>query len=430
MDHTHDPSRISWVTSANEEATDFPLQNLPLGVFSVDGAAARCGVAIGDQVFNLSRVAEDGFLTDEFAFLAASGSLDALFAMGRAAMTRLRHQIFELLVEGEQRLASNEWKTYLHAMTDCTMQLPGAIRSFTDYVASVHHMTRCSDIFSLPDPLPHNYKWQPLAYNGRASTVRVSGHPVRMPSGNKGVVGTDVAPTFGPTEKLDFELELGFFVGAGNEIGEAVPIAQADDRIAGFVLLNDWSARDLQFWEFGPLGPNVCKNFCTSISPWVLTPDALEPFRCPLPVRDAEDPAPEFLHDDKDLRQGGLDIAMTALLQTQSMREKGEEAVPIIATNTNHFYWSAAQMIAAQTVTGCAQEPGDLIGAGTASGPDDTEAGCLLERTWDGTRPLQLPNGETRTYLRGDDTVTFRGRCTRSGYRSIGFGECAGQVVK
>lgn len=427
MDHTHDAARVSWVASANSPTTDFPLQNLPLGVFRLAGEEAGCGAAIGDQVFNLSRAARDGLLGDEFAFLSSADNLDPLFASGRKALTALRHSLFDLLVEGGS-LAPAEGQTYLHPMSDCAMQLPGAVRSFTDYVASAHHLTRCSDIFSLPDPLPHNYKWQPLAYNGRASTVRISGQPVRQPSGNKGSVGTNTPPTFGQTEKLDFELELGFFIGAGNAIGEAIPMAQASDHVGGFVLLNDWSARDLQFWEFGPLGPNVCKNFCTSISPWVVTPDALEPFRCPLP-RHAGDPAPAFLHDDDDLQRGGFDIAMTALLQTRAMRDQGEEAVPIVETNTHHFYWSIAQMITAQAVTGCALEPGDLVGAGTASGPDDSQAGCLLERTWNGAKPLQLPNGEVRTYLRTGDSVTFRGRCMRDGYRSIGFGECVGQVI-
>lgn len=429
MDYTHDAARRSWVASANDATTDFPLQNLPLGIFRVADGPARCGVAIGDKVFNLSRAAQDDLLDGTFAFLAAAESLDPLFAMGRQALTSLRHQVFDLLDSGSATLPGERRESYLHPMTECTMLLPGGIRSYTDYVASVHHIARCSRIMSLPNEIPINYKWQPLAYNGRASTVRVSGQAVRRPSGNKGQLAPGATPEFGPTDQLDFELELGFFIGAGNPIGEPVPVARASEQVAGFVLLNDWSARDLQFWEFAPLGPNICKNFCTSISPWVLTPDALEPFRCALPQRLAEDPRPAFLDDEADMARGGFDIAMTALLQTDAMRRNSEEATAIISTNANHFYWSVAQMIAAQTVTGCAQDPGDLIGAGTASGPEDAQSGCLLERTYGGANPIHLPNGETRTYLQGGDVVTFRGRCARDGYRSIGFGECVGQVI-
>ena len=347
MDHTHDSSRTSWVASANDPTTDFPLQNLPFGVFRVDDSPARCGVAIGDRVFDLSRAAQDGLIDRAFAFLVTADNLDPLFAMGQQALTRLRHQVFDILDSESAALAEGRGDACLHPMEACTMLLPGSIRSYTDYVASVHHIARCSRIMSLPNEIPLNYKWQPLAYNGRASTVRVSGHPVRRPSGNKGQLGLALAPEFGPTGQLDFELELGFFIGSGNPIGEAVPVSKASDQVAGFVLLNDWSARDLQFWEFAPLGPNICKNFCTSISPWVVTADALEPFRCALPQREAGDPRPEFLHDDDDLQYGGIDISMTALLQTETMRQKGEEATAIISTNANHFYWSVAQMIAA-----------------------------------------------------------------------------------
>lgn len=432
MDHTHDVSRKSWVDTANQKDTDFPLQNLALGVFSIGSDAPRCGIAIGDQILDLSVAAAQEQISSDFAFLAKADQLDPLFALGAPALKSLRHQAFALL-ESEALLAPGrrfEPESLLRPMADCTMHLPSSIRSFTDYLSSIYHAERASRAAGMTNPVPPNFKWQPLAYNGRASSVRPSGQPIRRPKGHRGSLGSMTPPTFGPSAWLDFEVEVGFFIGTGNELGEPISIAAAGSQAVGFVLLNDWSSRDLQFWEMAPVGPNISKNFCTTISPWVVTADALEPFRVPIPARGVNDSEiPAYLYDPTDQLTGGLNMELEAFLSTEAMRSAGDSPVRLLTTNARHFYWSFAQMLTAQSVSGCNLMPGDLIGSGTASGPTEAESACLLELTRAGNKPIILPNGEARGFLEDGDDVSIVGRCVRDGYRSIGFGPCCGRVV-
>ena len=426
-------NRRSWIASANGHP-DFPLQNLPLGIFSPAGAALRGGVAIGDAIFDLKVASDAGLFNGEAAEAAQSAcgdSLNAFFALGAAARRALRAQLQELLSEGSaarERLAAMG-QALLPAAATCQLHLPARVGDYTDFYVGIHHANNVGKLFRPDNPLLPNYKHVPIGYHGRASTICVSGTPVRRPNGQTLPPGQD-APSFGPSKRLDYELELGIWIGPGNAMGEPIAIAQADQHVAGYCLLNDWSARDVQAWEYQPLGPFLAKNFATTVSPWVVTAEALEPFRQAQAPRPAGDPQPlPYLLDERDQAAGAFDIDLEVLLQSALMRAQGLPAQRLALSNTRHMYWTVAQMVAHHSVGGCKLQPGDLFGSGTLSGPEPHQFGSLLESSRGGKQPLTLASGEQRTFLEDGDEVILRARCQRDGRPSIGFGECRGRVL-
>jgi fumarylacetoacetase len=430
LDATHDPARRSWVEAANLPTHDFPLQNLPLGVYSVPGRTSRVGIAIGDQVLDIAEASRSGFLTGlakEAAEAAAVGSLNALMALGSPASSALRRQVFEMLAIGggaASARAQAHADQLLLPSDAVEMQLPCVIGGFTDFLTSVDHLSRARRSTHPDNPVPEAFYHLPLAYNSRASSVRVSGHDVIRPHGQS--KGVDGAMYFGPTKALDFELELGAFVGPGNALGSPIPVHAARGHLFGYCLLNDWSARDIQRWETTPLGPFLGKSFCSVVSPWIVSAEALAPFHVSARVRTADEPAvPPHLHDSDDLARGGLDLQLESWLTSASMRVAGLPPWNVTQTNTKHLYWTFAQMIAHHTSNGCDLRPGDLIGSGTVSGPDLSSRGCLAEFP----EPLRLPDGTTRQWLIDGDELVFKARASKDGYVSIGFGECRSMVL-
>jgi len=432
FDHTHDPQRRSWVASANGHA-DFPIQNLPLGVFSPPGVAApRGGVAIGDVVVDLAAAHGAGLFSGEAARAAALASerrLNGVMGAGGEARRALRSRLVELLTEGARERQVLE--TMLHRASDCTMHLPAEVGDYTDFYAGIHHAMNVGKQFRPDNPLLPNYKYVPIGYHGRSSSIRPSGAPVRRPNGQRKAAGdAAAAPDFGPSRRLDYELELGIWIGPGNELGTPIPIAEAWDHIAGFCLLNDWSARDIQAWEYQPLGPFLAKNFATSISPWVVTPEALAPFRMPQPPRLDGDPAPlAYLFDERDQREGAFDIELEVLLVTQCLKARNLPPHRLSIGSTRYMYWTAGQLVAHHSSNGCNLRPGDLFGSGTLSAPTPDGFGSLIEITEGGKRPVELASGSTRTFLEDGDEVIFRARARRDGHASIGFGEVRGTVL-
>src|SRR6266536_3585771 len=411
----------------------FPIQNLPFGIFQPKGGKPRAGVAIGDLIADLSVLEELGhFRSPEFQGRKpfSEDSLNAFLALGRPAWRKARAVLQRLLSSKTPILRDNARlrARIFHAQKDVVMKLPARIGNYTDFYSSYHHAHNVGTMLRGPEnALMPNWKWLPVAYHGRASSVVISGTDVRRPQGQ--IKPADAsAPVFGPSRSLDYELEMAFLIGPGNSLGEPVPIDRAMDHIFGLVLMNDWSARDVQAWEYQPLGPFLAKNFCTSISPWVVTLEALEPFRKPLPPQDP-DPLP-YLRAKDDFT---FDIRLEAALQTAKMlatpSPSGGGKAPHIITRTNfqNLYWSVAQQLAHHTVKGCNLQPGDLLASGTISGPTEESRGCMLELTWRGANPLKLPNGETRKWLEDSDKLTITGWCERDGYR-VGFGEVSGRV--
>ncbi|MFZ4410585.1 MAG: fumarylacetoacetase [Paracraurococcus sp.] len=422
MDATHDPQRRSFVASANGHA-DFPIQNLPLGIFSPRGGEARGGVAIGDSILDLGAIAHLLSGDAQRAAEAAAGdALNAFFALGSGPRKALRLALSDLLATGSAQEAAV--RPNLYDAADCTLHLPARIGDYTDFFAGIHHASNAGKLFRPENPLLPNYKYVPVAYHGRASSVRVSGSDVRRPKGQR-KPANETVPTYGPSRNLDYEMEFGIWVGTGNAPGDTVPIGAAADHIAGFCLLNDWSARDVQGWEAQPLGPFLAKNFHTSISPWVVTPEALAPFRIAQAPRPDGDPKPlDYLWDAADQAQGALDVAVEVSLIT---RQGGPFRLSL--SNTSHLYWTPGQMLAHHTCGGCNLAPGDLFGSGTISSPTEDGFGALLEITQGGRRPIALPNGEERRFLEDGDTVVFRAQAKRDGYVTIGFGECRGTIL-
>ncbi len=430
-DPTIDPNLRSWVEAANAGGTDFPIQNLPLGCFIVvDGQAARSGVAIGDRVLDLRAARDaglfDGLRTDVLEALDAD-SLTPLFATGRTGLAALRRRVSELLASSfaqQGRVAD-----VLVPMAAVRMTMPAEVGDYTDFYASIDHATNVGSMFRPDNPLLPNYKHVPIGYHGRASSLVPSGTPVRRPQGQTSAK-PEGPPSWGPSARLDYELEVGAFVAGGNALGYAIPLAESEQHIAGLVLVNDWSARDVQAWEYQPLGPFLSKNFATTVSPWVVTLDALAPFRSAARAREAGDPQPlPYLRDERNERSGGLDITLEVWLQTAKMREAGEAAVRLSRGDFTRMYWTLAQMLTHHASGGCNLQAGDLIASGTVSGPTKDSRGCLLELTWRGSEPLTLPNGETRAFLADGDEVILRGFCERAGAVRIGFGECRGSVL-
>lgn len=429
IDETHDASRQSWVASAQEHPC-FPLQNLPLGIFSPSGGEPRGGVAIGEYIFDLRAALDAGLFSSaaEAAAKAASGAtLNPLMALGTAARVALRKRLFALLVEGGE--AERAAKTVLHEAAGCTLHVPAAIGAYTDFYAGIHHAYNGGVRHKRPTPLLPNYKYVPVAYHSRASSVVPSGTPVIRPNGQR-KLPNEAAPTFGPCRRLDFELELGIWIGAGNDLGKPVRIGEAGEYLFGLCMLNDWSARDVQSWEMAPLGPFLAKNFSTTISPWIVTMEALAPFRRAQRPRPSGDPKPlPYLWDEEDQVSGAFDIEIEALMRTEAMREKSMEPHRISLSNVEHLYWTAAQMVAHHTCGGCNLQAGDLFGSGTISAPEQSGWGSLAELSEDGRREIALPTRQTRTFLEDGDELILRARARRDGYATIGFGECAGRVL-
>ncbi|WP_338484893.1 fumarylacetoacetase [Pseudomonas trivialis] len=417
----------SWVASANGHP-DFPLQNLPLGMFSVNGSAPRSGVAIGDCILDL-HAALDAFegQARRAVEATAGGQLNAFFELGRGPRVALRERLLELLAEGSS-LQAREAQV-LHRAADCQMHVPARINDYTDFYVGIEHAQNVGKLFRPDSPLLPNYKYVPIGYHGRASTIRPSGTEVRRPKGQTLPAG-HTEPVFGPCARLDYELELGIWIGQGNAMGDAIAIGDAAEHIAGFCLLNDWSARDIQAWEYQPLGPFLSKSFITTLSPWVVTVEALEPFRKAQPARPEGDPQPlSYLLDTRDQAAGALDIELEVLLLTQVMREQNLPAHRLALSNSLHMYWTVAQLVAHHSVNGCQLQAGDLFGSGTLSGPEAGQFGSLLEMTEGGKRVVELPNGEVRKFLEDGDEIILRARCRRDGFASIGFGDCRGTVI-
>ena len=433
LDETHDPNRTSWVESANDPATDFPIQNLPFGVFRrrEGSEAARVGVAIGDQIVDVSACATAGLLTSDAALAAercTQPTLNDLMRLGRSAATALRRALSSFLDASEPQ-KNRDASRVLVPMRDAELLLPVRTGDYTDFYASIEHATNVGSMFRPDNPLLPNYKWVPIGYHGRASSIVVSGTNVRRPLGQTRE-GASGPPTFGPSRRLDYELEVGAFIGVGNSLGSPVPLDDAEQHVFGLCLLNDWSARDIQAWEYQPLGPFLAKNFASTISPWVVTLDALEPFRAPARKRDGDDPEPlPYLASERNASGGAFEITLEVALCSAAMRSGGMKSVTISVSEFKNMYWSVAQMVTHHASNGCNLVAGDLLGSGTVSGPARESRGCLLERTWRGTEPLQLPTGETRAFLEDGDEVIMRGYCQRGGARRIGFGECRGVVL-
>src|SRR5580693_9216682 len=438
IDETHDPKRQSWVDSANGHA-DFPLQNLPLGVFSPPGnnvpdARARGGIAIGDKIFDIKAALAAGLFSGEAATAAkaaSGGTLNPLMALGAGPRRALRRQVFDLLATdgGQAGKARDLAKQILHDASVCAMHVPAKVASFTDFFAGIHHATNGGRRRNPNDPLGPNYKYVPVAYHSRASSLQPSGQPICRPSGQR-KLPDEAAPSYGPCRKLDYELELAVWVGPGNKQGEPIPIAEAAEHIVGLGLVNDWSARDIQQWESAPLGPFLGKSFGSTVSPWIVTTEALAPFRVAQPSRPGGDPKPlPYLWDDADQTGGAFDIALEALILTEKMRAAGQAPHRMSASSTTDLYWTIAQFVAHHTCNGCNIEPGDLFGTGTISGPTPEGWGSLSELSRDGQQSNTLSSGEIRTFLEDGDEAIFRARAGRDGYVSIGFGECRGQVI-
>ena len=433
IDQSHAPSRRSWVASADGHA-DFPIQNLPLGVFTPPGGAARGGVAIGDEILDLAAALELGLfdgLTAKAAQAASGATLNALFALGREARVALRHRLAEILdADGRDRVRIEALRSRLvHRAGDCRLELPAAIGDYTDFFAGINHAVNAGKLFRPDNPLLPNYKYVPIGYHGRASSITASGGTVRRPSGQR-KPATETVPSFGPARNLDFELELGVWIGPGNALGQPIAVADAANHIAGFCLLNDWSARDIQGWEYQPLGPFLGKSFFTSVSPWVITPEALAPFRSAQGQRPAGDPAPlPYLLDASDQATGALDIDLDVFLLTGGLKSKGLGAHRLCASSTRHLYWTVAQLVAHHTCNGCNLRPGDIFGTGTISAPDESGLGSLLEISAGGRRAVELASGESRRFLEDGDTVIMQARCRREGFATIGFGECRGTIA-
>jgi len=430
LDFTHDPARRSWLDSANSPGADFPIQNLPFGVFRRQGSDEpyRGGVAIGDQIVELGSLAGSGLLSEAVARTAAAAAateLNGLMALGAAANRALRQQLSELLQAGSP--AAPRLAPLLVPQAEAEFSLPARIGDYTDFYTSIYHATAIGRLLRPDNPLLPNYKWIPIGYHGRSSSIGVSGQRVTHPSGQTLPRGaTD--PVFGLSRRLDYELELGAFIGAGNALGRPIALAEAEDHLFGICLLNDWSARDIQAWEYQPLGPLLSKNFATTVSPWVVTLDALAPFRAPW-ARPATDPKPlSYLDDAGNAASGAIDVQLEALLQTAAMRTENQAPQRLSQTSFRHAYWTLGQLITHHTVNGCNLRSGDLLGSGTQSGPTPGEAGSLMELSAGGTQPLKLSSGETRTFLEDGDTIILRGWCEKPGAARIGLGEVRGQI--
>lgn len=442
LDSSHAADLRSWVPGADDPATDFPPQNLPFCRFQ-GPEGASIGVGIGDRILDLAELARAGLLDDEAASaIVATDDLRGILQLELAARLRLRHRLVELVTVTDSALGRDQslQQAALLPRAGTPLLMPVAVGNYTDFYASLHHARNVGSMMRPDNPLLPNYKHIPIGYHGRASSLVVSGTAVRRPVGQTTPASEGAAPGFGPCRMLDHELEIGMLVGRGNRLGEPIPIHAAEQHMFGIVLLNDWSARDLQRWEYQPLGPFLAKSFATSISPWVVTLEALAPFRSPATVRAAQDPVPlPYLQDSGNQNHGGIDLTLEVLIRTPAMRQSGSSAQTISRGNFRDMYWTLAQMLTHHASNGCNLCPGDLLGSGTVSGPERSSRGCLLELTWDGDAenpvpgtqrtPLKLHSGEERTFLLDGDELILRGWCERTGFRRIGLGECSGTIL-
>ena len=425
IDETHALSRQSWVASANGHPL-YPIQNLPLGIFSTETKDQRIGVAIGEKILDLRALAEAGLVDDRWLGALSQPTLNDWFAHGPDEARALRRLLSDLLSSEAQR---PQVEPHLVDAIDATMHLPARIGDYTDFYVGIHHATNVGKQFRPDQPLLPNYKYVPIGYHGRASSVRVSGEPVIRPKGQRKPPNADT-PDHGPSRRLDYELELGIWIGRGNELGQPIPIAEARGHIAGYCLLNDWSARDLQAWEYQPLGPFLAKNFLTSVSPWVVTPDALAPFMRAMPPRPEGDPEPLPYLQDPDAGTAALGIQIEAVLVTERMRQQGFP--PLVLSEGEAaaaMYWSAAQIVTHHASNGCNLQPGDLIGTGTLSTASPSGLGSLLEISQGGKTPIAIGTGETRSFLEDGDELTLAARCVAPGAVPIGFGHVTGRVL-
>jgi fumarylacetoacetase len=435
VNETHDPSRTSWVSSAQGQ-TDFPIQNLPFGVFrrKASAQAPTVGIAIGGQILDLAATLTVTRLTglaERAAAACAAASLNPLMELGRGHWSALRREVSALLAADSPAYRADRrlGERILVPMAEAELLLPARIGDYSDFYASVYHATNVGSMFRPDNPLLPNYKWVPVAYHGRSSSIVPSGTAVRRPRGQIKDPNAD-APVFAPTRALDYEMEIGCFVGPGNPLGSPIPMAEAEEHIFGLCLVNDWSARDLQTWEYQPLGPFLAKNFATTVSPWIVSLEALEPYRVPAFERPPGDPDPlPHLDSPANRRSGGVDLAVEVLMATAKMRDARLAPHRLSRGRMADLYWTPAQMIAHHTSNGCSLRPGDLFASGTISGPTKESRGCLLELTWRGAEPLTLPTGETRKFLEDGDEVIFRASCERAGAARFGFGECRGVIL-
>ncbi|KZN42584.1 fumarylacetoacetase [Pseudoalteromonas luteoviolacea CPMOR-2] len=431
INETHDINLKSWVASANQAGTDFPIQNLPFASFRRKGSNEefRGGVAIGDQVLDLGAVAAanifDG-VAQEAAEAANAQALNEFMGLGKAHWSGLRLALSRALREGSEHQGTLEGA--LVAQGDVEYALPCHIGDYTDFYTSIYHATAVGSLFRPDNPLLPNYKWVPIGYHGRASSIDVSGQTFPRPKGQTKAPDAE-APSFGPCKRLDYELELGIYLGKGNELGDAISIEDAEDHVFGFCLFNDWSARDLQAWEYQPLGPFLAKNFASTVSPWIVTTEALAPYRTAW-HRDENDPQPmSYLESAQNRESGSFDIQMDVLIETDKMRSENVAPSKVSESSFKHSYWTVAQMVTHHTVNGCNFLPGDMLGSGTQSGPEHEEAGSLLELSRGGKESITLSNGEERKFLEDGDKVIMRGWCEADGFNRIGFGSVEGTVL-
>ena len=454
INDTHDMHLRSWVESANDPDTDFPIQNLPYGVFYKDDEdedEARVGVAIGDHVLDLAECANAGLFVDideedePIIEDLESDALNSLMCNEPERWSDLRERVSELLSEGCDEIQGDaELRArVLVPMSRAVMMNPAQIGDYTDFYASLYHATNVGSMFRPDNPLLPNYKWIPIAYHGRASSVRVSGDEITRPKGQL-KAGEDEPPEYAPCKLLDYELEVGFFVGQGTEPGETLTIDEAEENIFGLCLVNDWSARDMQKWEYQPLGPFLAKSFATTISPWVVSLEALAPFRCPVLERAADDPKPlPYIASPAVDTHGGIDITLEVFIQSEKMRDAGHEAQLLSRGSFKDMYWSITQMLAHHASNGVNVEPGDLLASGTVSGTARDARGSMLELSWDGDpfatppvkapttqrTPIKLTTGEERKFIQDGDEIIIKGYCLADGFRRIGFGECRATIL-
>jgi len=416
LDATHDLALLSWVESANDAATDFPIQNLPFGRFRTQaGGAWRAGVAIGDQLLDL-----------QVAGIVPHSDIQAVMGLDAPARRQLRRNLSAGLSRSSAQQSS--WRAALRAQAEIELGLPCDIGDYTDFYTSIHHATTIGRQMRPDNPLLPNYQWVPIGYHGRTSSILPSGESFRRPLGQTKAPDQD-RPALGACCKLDYELELGIVVAQGNPLGDAIPMEQAEEHVFGLVLLNDWSARDIQAWEYQPLGPFLAKNFASTLSPWVVTLEALAPYRVPF-SRPERDPQPlPYLDSERNRLSGGISIELEVWLQTAQMRQAGQVGERLSQANYRDAYWSISQLVTHHTVNGCNLRPGDLFGTGTLSGPAPEQGGSLMELGAGGKKPLQFANGETRGWLENGDTVILRGYCQREGFRRVGLGDCRGTVL-
>ena len=435
MNETHEPSLTSWIESANSPDTDFPIQNLPFGVFSRKGdAERRVGVAIGDQIIDIGESLSANLWTGKARDIARwcdRPNLNELMQAPKDSLSEFRARLSELLsgTPGDTSVINPLPPGALVPMAEAELFLPAQIGDYTDFYASIYHATNVGKLFRPENPLFPNYKHVPIGYHGRSSSILISGTDVTRPKGQT-VTGASTTPSYGPTQMLDYEAEVGFFVGRGTDPGQTIAIDEAEEHIFGICLVNDWSARDIQSWEYQPLGPFLSKNFATTVSPWVITWEALEPYRAPAFFRPPSDPQPlPYLWSERTRNEGGIDLNVEVYIRSMLMREGRLRPFRLSAASLADMYWTPSQMLTHHASNGCNVRPGDLFASGTVSGPDAGSQGCLLELTRRGADPIVLPTGEERKFLHDGDEIILRAYFQRDGAARIGLGECGGLIV-